>query len=105
MPLIHISLGEEHLISASFSRQLMILKGDNDVFWQIDGKTKGSRTGEIHIWIRSELNGIYQLVFVRPDWQLVIDGNPFEPSFYENIALNNHMITLFYNQYRFVFET
>ena len=89
--------------SIQFQKQFMILVENSELFWEIDGKrSQPIQGGEIHIWIRVEANNDYNVVFVRPDWSLSINGESYPPRLYEDVRIGQHALELKYKKHRFV---
>lgn len=90
------------ILCTQFQKQFEILVKNNELFWRIDGrKLPHGKGGVIHIWIRREVDG-YHLVFVRPDWLMIIDGQSYPLNLYHDIRIDEHTLELKYKSYRFV---
>lgn len=77
----------------------------DELRWEADEEGAASGGGVIHIWVQTlSTTGIVQrqISFVRPDWQLIIDGTAMEHKFYQYVDVTGKTVELQYNDYRFV---
>jgi hypothetical protein len=75
----------------------------NELFWEADQEQRypSTRIGEFQIWIQ-QANSAPQISFVRPDWQLVIEGIVMERAFYTEVDIAEKTVELKHEDYRFV---
>jgi hypothetical protein len=100
---VEIYRQDNQITHIKFHRQFMILVKDGQLFWKYDGKVSSpAKGGVIHIWIRLKADGQYNLDFVRAEWALSVDGQSFPSDFYLDIEVDQHIIELKYEEYRFV---
>lgn len=104
MPTVHVYLAGKRIVSKEFCSNFYVIKdlARNELFWEADDEQGSSiRAGEIHVWIqRASLAP--QISFVRPDWQLVMDGVVMDQAFYTEVDVEGKTIELKHNDYRFV---
>ena len=67
--------------------------------WFADHQTV-SRGGTYQIWVQSAASDP-TIVFVLPEWQLIIDDQVYESAFYQHIAIGGRIIELRYMGYTF----
>lgn len=104
MNTIDIYLADKRIESKNFIGNFYIIKdsGTDELFWKADGEQDPlSRTGEFQIWIQ-RANTAPLISFVRPDWQLILDGIVMEQVFYSEVDIAGKVVELKYDNYRFV---
>lgn len=103
MPLVHIYQAERKLAVKEFQNDFYIIKAiDEDrLFWETGREQRESTGGgTIHVWIKGA--AYYpQVLHIRPDWNLVIDGVTMSQQDTE-IGLEGKTVELQYGDYRFV---
>jgi hypothetical protein len=107
MPMVEIYRSGEKMASKEFVAQFFIIKeADSDTLrWEADkevGKLK--RGGTFHIWIQTidYETPRQEILFVRPDWRLIIDGIAMEQKLYSEVDVGGRTIELQYGDYSFI---
>lgn len=103
MPMMQIQRANKPTESKPFCNSFyIILRLDGTLVWESDEKQGRDKQGGVfHVWIQSgSFNPI--LSFVRPDWQLILDGNLMPQGFYEKVPLSGRVMELLYQDYSFV---
>jgi hypothetical protein len=101
MALLRIFKDEEQIDSLEYRVQCLIWAKDDQAYWAADaGLYEPSAEGTKHVWLQRKQEGYY-IVFVRPDWRLIVDGVTYPQAFYENMPLDGHVVELQYRHYRF----
>ena len=103
MPSVKIYHSDLQIATCSFKYSFTIVKIlSGELYWNAD-EDKG-KSGEINIWVQhaSTKPGI---LFVPPDWQLIINGVEFESRLYDGVEnLAGKVVELRHQDYRFIFD-
>lgn len=109
MPTVEIYRNGEKTASKEFRAQFFIIKEmDADrLRWEADEEQGLSKEGgEIHIWVQTVSFGSTvkrRILFVRPDWRLIVDGVSMEQKFYPDpVDVEGKTIELQYGDYSFI---
>jgi len=108
MPEVDIYYNGKKIETKQFSRSFYIIKelGSERLYWETGQEQRSSQEGgEIHIWIQTVSSSPRvrrRIIFVRPDWQLVVDGTIMEKRFYTELEVEGRAIELRYNNYCFI---
>ncbi len=94
--IMEIYRNNKKIESKEFRGHFYILKDlTGHICWTSDDEKGGN---EILIWIRSD----YSVPFIRPDWQLIIDGIPLPKKFHTTVELSGKHVNFQYSDYEFV---
>ncbi len=87
--------------TTTFQSYLMILEREGNLWWEADVELQHG--GGVLIWARLEIER-YNIVFVLPEWNLIIDGVAQPSDYYQDVVLDNRKIELKFRDYHFVFR-
>lgn len=108
MPIVDIYRSGTRIASKEFVAQFLIIhEEDTDILrWEADKEVGKSKQGGIfHVWIQTTSlePPKREILFVRPDWRLIIDGVSMEQKFYPDpVDVEGKTIELQYKDYSFV---
>lgn len=84
--------------------QFYVLEGPAGKLFWYEKDPNPSIGGICRIWIRS-IPSDPDILFILPDWQLIIDGRPMKRQFYSKFtSIEGKTIELIYRDYKFVFK-
>jgi hypothetical protein len=101
MSIIDIYHQGRKIESKSFQNESFYIVKDLDgvLYWETDREqAKNKRGGVIEIWIQTG----YTLSFVKPDWQLTVDGVQLPQKFHDTVNVTGKQIRLQHEDYEFV---
>lgn len=104
MPVFEIRYQGENIASKVFRSNFYVVKflEKDDLYWEADEEQALSKKGgEIHIWVQNASKSPL-ISFVRPDWQLIVDGVSFERNFHTEIDVDGRTVELQYGEYCFL---
>jgi len=109
MTTITVYKNDKEIVSENISMEYYIVETSvGELFWYEKEPPK-HRGGATKIWLQNRVqpNGkdSFLLLYVLPDWQLIIGGVWMEKKFYEDIDnLSGVNLELRYREYKFVFQ-
>ena len=97
MPIFTIFRNGKKIGLKNFYYHFYILRdlSTNEISWKADDEED---TAEILIWIQTN----YTVHFVRPDWQLIVDGVQLPKQAYQALSLSGKCVSFQYCEYEFV---
>ncbi len=101
MPTMDIFQNSTFIGTKTFERYVMIKERDGDLWWETEDDP--GRGGGVLIWARLEIER-YNIAFVLPKWNLIIDGVAQPSDYYQDVVLDNRKIELKFRDYHFVFR-
>lgn len=107
MPVFEIYCSGKKIAEKRFRSNFYVVKELNEerLRWEADEEQRYQKKGgEIHIWIQTISTAPVarrQILFVRPDWQLCINGTTMEQKFYSEVDVEGKLIELRHSDYSF----
>ena len=106
MPTFEIYQAGQRVASKQFRGNFYIVKElDRTLSWEADEEQGMSKRGGVfQIWVQtlSLVPLKRQILFVRPDWKLSIDGVEMHQQYYEDVDVEGKTIELHHGDYKFV---
>lgn len=106
MPTFEIYQAGRRVASKQFRGNFYIVKElDNTLSWEADEEQgRSKKGGAFQIWVQtlSLAPPKRQILFVRPDWKLIIDGVEMDQQYYEAVDVEGKTIELHHGDYGFV---
>ncbi len=96
--------GEAKIASFTFDRDLRIMRDIPDITGELRWRQyHESGGGDVLIWL--QMGRDTGILVVPPDWQLIVDGVPWEQKAHVKVrGLTGKAVELRYRDYRFVFQ-
>jgi hypothetical protein len=108
MPIVEIYKAGKRIGSKEFRAQFYIIeeRERGKLRWESDEEQGLSKKGGVvEIWIITRTCDSVtkqEIAFVKPEWQLTIDGTAMERGFYHHVDVGGKVVELQYMDYRFV---